>query len=192
MTSSFPRSRVLQGVEATVALRIGETKADDRVRLFDVHERRLFRLARRLSASHDEAADLVQETFVRALSSRSRPPDAEAEQDAWLVTVMVNLARDRARRQGVRTRAAVAPNDVGTRDPEAGYVARIAVQDALGRLDVRRRAIVVLHELEGESIARIASLLGIASVTVRWHLTRAKKELATLLAVERRNDSEIG
>jgi RNA polymerase sigma-70 factor (ECF subfamily) len=119
-------------------------------------------------------------------------PAAEHDQDAWLVTVMVNLARDRARRQAIRSRAAVAPNEIGTRHPEAGYVARIMVQNALGRLDVRRRAIVVLHELEGESVARIATLLGIASVTVRWHLARARRELAAVLAVEQRTDSEIG
>jgi RNA polymerase sigma-70 factor (ECF subfamily) len=60
-------------------------------------------------------------------------------------------------------------------------VAKITVEDALKRLGARRRAVVVLHELEGEPIARIAALLGIASVTVRWHLARGKRELARVL-----------
>jgi len=181
VTSSLRVSSVLYGMRATsAALDSDEVMADYRLRLFDVHERRLFRLARRLSSSHDEAADLVQETFVRAIGSRSRLPEDEGEQRAWLVTAMVNLARDRSRRQAVRVRAASSAR-VETSDPEIGYVAKIAVQDALERLAPRRRAVVVLHELEGESVARIAVLLGIASVTVRWHLSKARRELAQLL-----------
>ena len=166
---------------ATAAVEASEPAADDRLRLFDVHERRLFRLARRLSSSHDEAADLVQETFVRAIGSRSRLPQDEREQASWLVTTMVNLARDRSRRQSVRGRAASFFTVRDTSDPEPGYVARMTVQDALARLDARRRAVVVLHELEGESVAQIAALLGIATVTVRWHLAKARRELAQLL-----------
>jgi RNA polymerase sigma-70 factor (ECF subfamily) len=181
-TSSLPIERVLEGMRAsTAALDVGEATADDRLRLFDVHERHLFRLARRLSSNHDDAADLVQETFVRAMGSRSPLPEDEGEQAAWLVTAMVNLARDRSRRQAVRVRAASSVSASGTSDLEAGYIAKMTVQDALGRLNARRRAVVVLHELEGEPIARIAALLGIASVTVRWHLAKGRRELAHLL-----------
>jgi RNA polymerase sigma-70 factor (ECF subfamily) len=163
------------------ALDADEDMDDNRIQLFDLHEQRLFRLARRLSASHDEATDLLQETFVRALGSRSPLPADEREQDAWLVTAMVNVARDRSRRHAVRAHFARVETPADTNDPEAGYLARIAVQGALGRLDARRRAVVVLHELEGEPVARIATLLGVAPVTVRWHLARAKKELSLLL-----------
>jgi RNA polymerase sigma-70 factor (ECF subfamily) len=168
---------------ALAALDAGEDMEDNRLRLFDLHERRLFRLARRLSSSHDDATDLVQETFVRAFSSRSPLPADERDQDAWLVTAMVNLARDRSHRHAVGARAAQveAPADPG--EPEAAYVARLAVQDALGRLGARRRAVVVLHELEGEPVARIAAMLGVAPVTVRWHLARARKELGLLLGL---------
>jgi RNA polymerase sigma factor (sigma-70 family) len=56
------------------------------------------------------------------------------------------------------------------------------VQDALGRLDPRRRAIVVLHYLEGEPVARVGKLLRISPITVRWHLARARRQLAALLS----------
>lgn len=46
------------------------TGGDALVRLFDDYHQRLFRLARRLSTNHDEARDLVQETFVRVLLAK--------------------------------------------------------------------------------------------------------------------------
>lgn len=96
------------------------------------------------------------------------------------MTTMVNLARDRSRRHAVRLAARIETRD-DSGDPEGRYVARIAVQGALGQLDSRRRAVVVLHELDGLPVARIAELLGTAPVTVRWHLARARKELGALL-----------
>jgi RNA polymerase sigma factor (sigma-70 family) len=166
-----------------LAARVRDDEADEqRSLLFDTHHHRLFRLARRLSSTHDEASDLVQETFVRALRCQAGLPSDRQEQEAWLVTALVNLARDRGRRAAVRVRGAGRFQAEPGGGPEAGYVARIAVARALERLDPRRRAVIVLYELDGEPVKRIATLLGIAPVTVRWHLARARKQLATLLA----------
>ncbi len=166
-----------------LATRAHVVEADELHRpLFDTHHLRLFRLARRLSSSHDEARDLVQETFLRALRSAVQLPSDRQEQEAWLVTTLVNLARDRGRRAAVRVRTAAEVRPQSSGSPEARYVAKIAVARALDRLDPRRRAVIVLHELEGEPVKRIAALLSIAPVTVRWHLARARKQLAALLA----------
>jgi len=48
----------------------------------------------------------------------------------------------------------------------------------MATLAPRRRAIVILYELEGTAIGDIASLLGVSPVTVRWHLSRGRRELA--------------
>jgi RNA polymerase sigma-70 factor (ECF subfamily) len=160
-------------------------EGDALARLFDDYHQRLFRLARRLSSNHDEARDLVQETFVRVLQSPTTVPQDAHGRESWLITAMVNLARDRGRRRAVRLRVASATRDALADDrasPERGYLARIAVQDALGRLDVRRRAVVVLHYLEGAPVARVSELLRISPITVRWHLARARRELAALLS----------
>jgi RNA polymerase sigma-70 factor (ECF subfamily) len=65
--------------------------------------------------------------------------------------------------------------------PESAVVAHATVWRALDALAPRRRAIVVMYELEGMEIAAIASLLGVAPVTVRWHLSRGRRELAKVL-----------
>ena len=150
--------------------------------LFDTHCDRLYRLARRLSASTDDALDLVQETFLRAAKSlRSIPAGANSE-EAWLVRVLINTRRDQWRKTATRRRhhATIdcAPNE---EDLEASLIAKDRVWRALDVLAPRRRAIVVMHELEGLAIPAIASLLGIREVTARWHLSRGRRDLLQAL-----------
>jgi len=151
-------------------------------RLFDAHHRRLHRLGLRLLGDTEEARDLVQETFLRAALALARVPEEEPAAEAWLVRVAVNLCRDRHRRRAVRrAHAAPMPREVAAGNDEASRLARWSVQAALLTLPPRRRAIVVLHEIEGHSAAEIAALLGTRAVTVRWHLSRARRELAKAL-----------
>ncbi len=158
-----------------------ESDSSRLARLFDAHHDRLYRLARRLAGSRDEAQDLVQEAFVRAAGSLTAMPQGAQHEEAWLVRVLVNLCRDRWRRRKVRGRVEDDAVDAGGSSPETAYLARLAVQRALARLAPRRRAIVGLRELEGADVGTIARLLGISAVTVRWHLSRARAELAQLL-----------
>ena len=72
--------------------------------LFDRHSQRLYRLARRLSATHDDARDLVQETYLRAAQKPTSVPAGMSSEEAWLVRVLINLCRDRWRQQAVRRR----------------------------------------------------------------------------------------
>jgi RNA polymerase sigma-70 factor (ECF subfamily) len=158
------------------------TDTDRISELFDSHQRRLFLLALRLCSDREEARDLVQETFLRA----ARQPRAVPGGEAWLVRTLVNLCRDRYRRLAVRSRARQELTREG-RDghrphPEEAHVARATVQAALERLSPRRRAVVVLHELEEKPVRDVARLLGVTEVTVRWHLLAARRELARLLA----------
>ena len=55
------------------------------------------------------------------------------------------------------------------------------MRQALAMLSPRRRAVVVLRELEDRSVEEIAKLLGIGRVTVRWHLAAGRKHLARIL-----------
>jgi RNA polymerase sigma-70 factor (ECF subfamily) len=161
-----------------------EDDAGERIgALFDAHHERILRLARRLAPDRETALDLVQEVFLRATRRyRSIPPAAEAA-EAWLITVLLNLFRDHRRRLLVRdrARAAIAAPPAASSDPESAAVARATVEKALGRLTPKRRAVIVLHELEGEPVSRVARLLKMARVTVRWHLSLGRRELAAVL-----------
>lgn len=148
---------------------------------FQLHQDQLFRFARRLCNQRDDAIDLVQETFVRLLRS-GVSFDSPEHARAWLYRTLANLARDKRRRAVVRERASEEDAGLVSVGSEGREVARLAVQSALGRLSIRRRAVVVLHEIEGESVRDVGRLLGVSPVTVRWHLVMARRQLSEILS----------
>jgi RNA polymerase sigma-70 factor (ECF subfamily) len=180
------------GVEGTLTRRAAFLEGAERTlpterleELFQAHHVRLYRLARRLAGDPEEARDLVQEAFVR-LARSAALEGATPAGEAWLVRTLVNLCRDRQRRLRVRHRAAgrieAAAPPAG--NPEDAAVARATVDAALARLSPRRRAVIVLRELEGREVSEIARILGLTRVTVRWHLSVARKDLRRILLGE--------
>jgi RNA polymerase sigma-70 factor (ECF subfamily) len=152
--------------------------------LFDTHHQRLYRLARRMSGSSEDARDMVQETFLRAARSPASVPNGAPNEEAWLVRVLINICRDRWRRIAVQRSSLLSGQlaPAGATDPEPALIARSLVQQALGRLPPRRRAILVMYELEGASIPAIGRMLGVTAVTIRWHLSMGRREMARALA----------
>jgi len=190
LVARFPRRRMtnVSALERTVPsleTRIGS--------LYDAHHERLYRLARRLCRNADDARDLLQETFLRAARAhRSIPTGTEAE-TAWLVRVLINAKRDEWRKTARRRRLEPKPLPVrqtGASDAEAPLIAQRLVWHALDQLSPRRRAILVLYELEGATAAGIAQLLGLRVVTVRWHLMKGRQELAEIISSNRRREHD--
>ena len=159
-----------------------ETKPQRLAMLWDLHHERLYRLARRLAPSLEDALDLVQETFLRAARRPDSLPVGHSQEEAWLVRVLVNIRRDQWRKASVLVRrSAEALTMAEVRDPESAFIAKAAVWQALDIPPPRRRAVVVLYELEGLAIPAIASLLGISPITVRWHLSMGRRSLKLAL-----------
>jgi DNA-directed RNA polymerase specialized sigma24 family protein len=73
--------------------------------LFDGHYDLLYCLARRLTARADDALDLVQETFLRRLDTPRSIPVGFANEEAWLVRVLINIRRDQWRKTCNLTRS---------------------------------------------------------------------------------------
>jgi RNA polymerase sigma-70 factor (ECF subfamily) len=152
--------------------------------MFDAHADRLYALARRLAVNADSARDLVQETFLRAARSMPSIPVELSKEEAWLVRVLVNIQRDEWRKAGVRerSRALLRESAISDGNVESALIAKRTIWRALDALAPRRRAIIVMCELEGMSIGAIASLLGVTRTTVRWHLSMGRSELKRALA----------
>jgi RNA polymerase sigma-70 factor (ECF subfamily) len=170
---------------ASPAAAVSDDGGDRLAALFDAHEDRLYRLARRLAGSAADARDLVQDTFVRAATSLQSVPVGPTKEEAWLVRVLINIRRDQWRKTAVRRRSASALRAETIAYPsnaESALIAKRTVWAALEVLHPRRRAIVIMHELEGMTPPAIAALLGISGMTVRWHLSMGRRDLKRVLA----------
>ena len=170
---------------------MAEPISDDDARrlelLFERNHELIWRFALRMTRDPADAEDLLQETFLRAATHRRRLPLPEPAARAWLTRTLVNMCRDRARRDTVRRRhrESVAATEVAhASDPEQLTAARQRMGAALDGLPPRRRAVLVLRELDGLDEAQVAEVLGLRRATVRWHLAAARRHVQACLRKE--------
>jgi RNA polymerase sigma-70 factor, ECF subfamily len=148
-------------------------------RLVDRHEHRLYTLSARVLGSANEAADAVQETFLRAWL-RLDTFRGDARFSTWLYRICVNAAHDLRARRGAEPAdeidAAADP-----RDAFAGRELSGALQHALNALDEPYRTAVVLFDVLGCSYEEIAEMTGVAEGTVKSRIFRGRSELGRRL-----------
>jgi RNA polymerase sigma-70 factor, ECF subfamily len=135
------------------------------------------RLARRLTADADESADLVQETYWRALRSwHTYRPDSPCGR--WLFAICLNLFR-RQWQRGRRVVRLVEDTDsaeawVAPLAPRAAPDVAPAISDAASRLSPVLKTVFVLVDVQGASYTEAAWTLGVPVGTVRSRLHRAR------------------
>jgi RNA polymerase sigma-70 factor, ECF subfamily len=125
----------------------------------------------------DEAQDVAQAAFARALEHRTRFRGGDVR--AWLYTIGLRLAFNELRR-----RERFAPLGPGV-EPSWAMSSQPDLWIALERLAPRVRAALVLSILDGYTHAEIAALLGVRTGTVSSWLSRAKEQLRELLGEDR-------
>src|SRR5688572_12941816 len=127
-------------------------------RLLAPYERRLYALCRGMLGHAQDAEDAVQETFLRALNALPRFR-GEAPVRTWLFRIAVNVCLDSKRAQRPTEpwdeAHLLIPPDTDT--PEAIVLRHLGVMEALHSLLPRHRAILLLKELDGWSVAEIAA-----------------------------------
>jgi RNA polymerase sigma-70 factor (ECF subfamily) len=165
-----------------------------RLRLFEATRDSVYRFLKHLVRNDEEAADLFQETYLRAFAALESFR-GEASPTTWMLTIARNLAFNRMRRRRVEARYRVPveePPDVP--DPAAALArragdARIDVdrrlKDAVRRLSPAQEEAVLLHYLEDRSVEEVARITGRGVNTVKSDLRRAREALRAHLDEER-------
>ena len=142
----------------------------------------LHALARRLAPLPADAADIVQETYLRAYAAwaRQRPQDT----GAWLATICLNVGRDHQRRHA-RHQAATAPGPIpelaSGLDTEQQAMERESagrVQAMLMRLPEAQRIAITLMDVCGFTAHQVAAITGAPRGTVLARVHRGRKRLA--------------
>ncbi|MDQ3380465.1 MAG: sigma-70 family RNA polymerase sigma factor [Actinomycetota bacterium] len=185
---------------ATEAQRIA-TEARDRARFEEealALADQVYRVARRLVGSREEAEDLVQETYARAFRSwRSFTPGTNMR--AWLLRILTNLNVDRGRRiqRTPQTQpleetdyylanklASTAGEEALDQEQVVERLSQDSVVTALSEISPQFREAVVLVDIGDFTYADAAQILDVPIGTVMSRLHRGRRALKQKLAEE--------
>lgn len=148
------------------------------------HMRRAFSIAFRLLQHREDAEDVVQDAFIRALE-RIDTLDRGRPFRPWFCRIVVNQALNYRRSRSVRATDAI-PFNVRAAGAQPDHEAeRAALRDrltiALDTLPEKQRTILQLADLEEFTSAEIAQIMDMPDGTVRWHLHQARRALRQAL-----------
>jgi RNA polymerase sigma-70 factor, ECF subfamily len=158
------------------------------------YERTVFSMAMALLRNPQEAEDVVQETFLKALRNL-HAYRAEARFSTWLVSIALNEARSSLRRHRALESLDNTSDETERIAPELLRDWREVPSEALERLEVRKllmeavtqlpliyREVFLLREIEELSIIESAQALSISVASVKVRLHRARIMLQRHLA----------
>lgn len=156
-------------------------------RIVSEFEKPLWNYLIRLAGNRDDAEDLIQETFVKVYK-HIKTIDPKKNLKSWIYTIATNTAYDHLRKRK-RESLVTLDEDYETNLENIAYysvsveknIENGDVLSAINRLDVLYKSPVLLYYKDGFSYEEISEMLSIPINTLKTRLSRAKKQLATLL-----------
>lgn len=149
------------------------------------HDAALRGMVRRVLHHDEDAADVVQSTWVRALTALARPDyEVHGIVRGWLWSIARHEAIDRLRRARVRPAEAMPPGlDVASRiDDYTAADARMVLTQLLDGLPAHHREAITLVWLRGLSIQEAADVLAVPTGTVKSRCGRARTLMAAAVS----------
>jgi RNA polymerase sigma-70 factor, ECF subfamily len=145
-------------------------------------ERQVFALCYRMLGQREDAEDVAQESFVRALRSL-RSWDAERDFAPWLLAIAGNRCRTwlSARARRPRLASEVERIEDSTPPPEAARNLAEEVERALGGIRAEYRQAFVLYHEQELSYGEIAEAMDCPLGTVKTWVHRARREIVEQL-----------
>ena len=163
--------------------------------LVEKYKRLVYRVAVQITKNHEDANDVMQDTFLKVYESiHSFRKDAAFE--TWLYRIVVNHATNLVKHRERRRESPFSAASEMEIDPDLRRTVDLAnnpqlnaerkerqrwVTQAVNRLPLKQRTVVILHEFEGLTHSEIASILNCSEGTVRSRLHYAKQKLKDLL-----------
>jgi RNA polymerase sigma-70 factor, ECF subfamily len=153
------------------------------------HKRRVFNIAFKFTARHDQAEDLTQEIFLKVFRALDRF-NREADFGTWLSSVARNYCIDHYRSRR-REREVLSPDTTAidlaadpSVNPQRGLEdddRRSLLREGLEKLAPKLREAVVLRDLQEMSYQEMARRLRLPEGTVKSRINRGREELGRLL-----------
>jgi len=144
---------------------------------------RLLRFAARLTRDTPAAADLVQETLLKAWRSFHQFRDGTNAR-AWLFRILINAFYGEGRK--ARGAPSTAPlEDQFPAGAGSAMIERLEINQALDSLPLEHRTVLLLGVVEGFTCREVSEILSVPIGTVMSRLSRARQSLCEKLAPER-------
>jgi RNA polymerase sigma-70 factor (ECF subfamily) len=141
---------------------------------------KMFRLALCVLRNKEEAEDIVQDSMLKIWNGEENGIDNPA---GYCTTVTKNLSLDRLRQKEnrvntvqIETVSDIAETDTPFHTMQKNEQLNL-VEQLIERLPERKRLLIHLRDIEGESYKRIAEILSITESLVKTDLFRARQEL---------------
>ena len=148
--------------------------------LIEQTHKAVYGLVYRLVGNQDDAADVMQDTYLRIWRSlRSYRGDAAFA--TWAYRIAANAAMTHLKRRGREAEpvdpADLVPLERASTQPEEPVESE-ALDQALARLPVPMRTVLVMKDVYGFSLAEIAKQVGATEGAVKVRVFRARRRLA--------------
>lgn len=140
----------------------------------------LYRLALRITLSHEEAQDIVQDTLIKVWDKRESWNEIESI-EAFSITICRNLALDRIKKHdnlndSLEERQTENPDTSLTPFEDTLLQDRIElVRNLVNALPEKQRSCMQLRDFEGKPYKEIAKILGISEEQVKVNIFRARQ-----------------
>lgn len=161
-----------------LAIRCQLGEPDAFAALVDRWHEPLWLYLRRVTGDDDTAADAVQDVWLRVLRALPSLRDP-ARLRSWLFGIAHRTLMDRLRRRYAEPESeAIDPADLAAPEPAPGRAEELELMhEALARMPLLEREVLVLFYLDELSIDQLATTLGIPEGTVKSRLFRARRLL---------------
>lgn len=140
----------------------------------------LYRLALRITLSHEEAEDIVQDTLLKVWNRRDDWQDIDSI-EAFSLTVCRNLSLDRIKKAG-RDNRPIADEDTASADTASDPYERMIQRDRIetvrrivNALPEKQKSCMQLRDFEGKTYREIAGMLGMTEEQVKINIFRARQ-----------------
>jgi len=145
--------------------------------LYETHVDGLYRFLKQFSKDHHDVEEWVQRTFIKAFE-RLDSFQGRSRFSSWIFSIGLNEMRsDRRRTTILQFEPVEMGADISLDDTADTLQWNELMKDWLAQLDEMKRAVFLLHEVEGYSHGEIAGMLNIQESTSRTILTRTKQWL---------------
>jgi RNA polymerase sigma factor (sigma-70 family) len=172
---------VAQDALATAAVESADALAQRVTEHYERRGRELWGLARRLGASDEQAADVVQEAHLRLWRELSAGTHVD-DIDAWTFRVAYRLVMDQ-HRLGRRVRGLVSRlTDNRSKETVHALDDALSLWPMVDRLPARERATLYLRFRADLSFEQIGDVMGITTGSARTYASRGTERLRALLS----------